>query len=150
VAATGHELEESEAEEGSPYVVGKDLPRNDILIEYTYIIDLDRLEFRVDFNVCFRLDGIPRGPDDAEWIRYIQKDGSGDYYLRHSTPKEYASSYRPPIAHLIPEDAGATYLASKPQVVDLATWCHTLENRPVLDELSFFAFKTFLGERCGV
>jgi hypothetical protein len=149
VDSKGLELEENETKEDSPFEVAKGAPCNDRFTEFTYAIDLDRIEFRVDFNAIFNLGKIPRGPDHTEWINYLQLDGSGDRCLHPSTPRESISPHLPPTSHLIPEDAGSTYLANKPQSVDLTTWLRASDNRPVLDELSLFAIKAVIEDSYG-
>ncbi|KLO15315.1 hypothetical protein SCHPADRAFT_927242 [Schizopora paradoxa] len=61
-------------------------------IEWTYVHDLDRLSFSVDYEVHFRLDNLP--PAD-EWLSYIALDGGDQDLLciTPRTPEQYRGEY---------------------------------------------------------
>lgn len=58
---------------------------NDLFIEFTYTLDLDREVFSVDDAAHFNLSKIPRG---EQWIKYVDVDDEGRRILLPDTPKE--------------------------------------------------------------
>lgn len=58
---------------------------NNLFIEFTYTLDLDREIFSVDDAAHFRLSKIPRG---FRWIEYLDIDSSGRRILAPDTPKD--------------------------------------------------------------
>ncbi|KAH1934562.1 hypothetical protein KXV48_004564 [Aspergillus fumigatus] len=69
---------------------------NDLIIEWTYTIDLDREMFAVDDAACFKLFNIPRG---GRWIRYLAEDAQRRRKLSDNTPKDIIAdiSWKPNI-----------------------------------------------------
>jgi hypothetical protein len=118
-------------------------------IDWIYVIDLDNLLFSVDYTTSIRLDKIPRGPEHVEWIQYLRLDGSGDRCVHPSTPREILPSETPYVDHLLPEDSLQVYSESNPQILDPSRWFRSSDNRPVLNELSLFAFTAAIEECYG-
>ncbi|EAW24934.1 uncharacterized protein NFIA_104220 [Aspergillus fischeri NRRL 181] len=69
---------------------------NDLLVEWTYTIDLDREMFAVDDAACFKLSNIPHG---GQWIRYLAEDARQRRKLGDNTPKDIIAdiSWKPNI-----------------------------------------------------
>ncbi|KAF4164490.1 hypothetical protein CNMCM6936_009072 [Aspergillus lentulus] len=69
---------------------------NDLFIEWTYTIDLDREMFAVDDAACFKLFNIPHG---GRWIRYLAEDARQRRKLSDNTPKDIVAdvSWKPNI-----------------------------------------------------
>ncbi|RHZ68557.1 uncharacterized protein CDV56_109671 [Aspergillus thermomutatus] len=69
---------------------------NDLFIEWTYTIDLDREMFAVDDSAYFKLSNIPHG---GKWIQYLTEDARGRRKLRDDTPKDIIAdvSWKPNI-----------------------------------------------------
>ena len=62
---------------------------NDLFIEYTYTVDLDREIFSVDDGAHFKLSNVPHG---REWIKYVGQNSRECRVLKRGTPKEIAAS----------------------------------------------------------
>ncbi|GFF74544.1 hypothetical protein IFM61606_02331 [Aspergillus udagawae] len=69
---------------------------NDLFIEWTYTIDLDREMFAVDDAAYFKLSKIPHG---GQWIRYLAEDARQRRKLCDNTPKDIIAdiSWKPNI-----------------------------------------------------
>lgn len=99
------ELDEKEV------TITKEVPSNDLFIEWIYTIDLDRLVFHVDSRPLFRLDHLPNNDQFLEWIGF---DHYGRRAYTSSTPLEYRYCWNapPPIV------ADATLELYKRQAMD--------------------------------
>ncbi|RLM00458.1 hypothetical protein CFD26_106336 [Aspergillus turcosus] len=69
---------------------------NDLFVEWTYTIDLDREIFAVDDAACFKLSNVPHW---GEWIRYLAQDARQRRKLHANTPKDIIAdvSWKPNI-----------------------------------------------------
>ena len=119
-------------------------PEHDILIEWTYVIDLDRLEFVVDNNAFFRLDKLPRGPIDTDWVECLGLDGCGNRCALPSTPRDILADIHPDIEDLVLAHARESYSSVTPQILDSATWTQKASSRPLKNQLSLYAFKSLV------
>ncbi|KAH8997929.1 hypothetical protein EDB92DRAFT_2060965 [Lactarius akahatsu] len=85
------ELDEDDEDEVN--TITKEVPSNDLFIEWIYTIDLDRLVFHVDSRPLFRLDHLPNDDQFLEWIGF---DHYGHRAYTSSTPSEYRYCWNAP------------------------------------------------------
>ncbi|KAH9040571.1 hypothetical protein EDB84DRAFT_1475706 [Lactarius hengduanensis] len=85
------ELDEDDEDELN--TITKEVPSNDLFIEWIYTIDLDRLVFHVDSCPLFRLDHLPNDDQFLEWIGF---DHYGHRAYTSSTPSEYRYCWNAP------------------------------------------------------
>ncbi|KAH9019681.1 hypothetical protein EDB85DRAFT_2007637 [Lactarius pseudohatsudake] len=85
------ELDEDDEDELN--TITKEVPSNDLFIEWIYTIDLDRLVFHVDSRPLFRLDHLPNDDQFLEWIGF---DHYGHRAYTSSTPSEYRYCWNAP------------------------------------------------------
>lgn len=130
---------------------GPDAPQNDIMIEWVYVIDFDRMAFSVDNGAHFRLDNIPRersGEPNMNWDAYLSLDGKGSRCLRPNTPKEYVADWVPQVE---PSSEGlAVYEVLNTGIMkkeDLKEEVSTFEM--CSKSLAMAAFKTLLNKTFG-
>ncbi|KAH9077835.1 hypothetical protein EDB83DRAFT_2346442 [Lactarius deliciosus] len=86
------ELDEDE-NDVTTVTITKEVPSNDLFIEWIYTIDLDRLVFHVDSRPLFRLDHLP---NDDQFLGWIGFDHYGHRAYRSSTPSEYRYCWNAP------------------------------------------------------
>ena len=101
-------------------------PEHDIFIEWTYIIDLDRMAFSVDNGAHFALDNIPRGPASKDWIQCVGLDCVKKRCMPPWTPLEFIADMHPSIP--IPDDDLIAYntLEGYVQSIEPSEWTSSL------------------------
>ena len=102
--------------------------------------------------MAFRLDKLPRGPDSRDWIEYIQLDGTCNRCILPSTPREYLLNIHTNVCDLFPDHIWDIYdsVADRITMIEPETWTRTPCSRPVLNDLSYFAFKSVVEESYGI
>ena len=108
-------------------------PALDLWIEWTFVIDLDFQAFTVDDAVYFRLDKLPRGPDNAEWINYLELDATYNRCILPSTPREYLLDIHERVDNLFPDRNHArdvyNSIAKDISTIEPVTWRRTTSSR---------------------
>lgn len=75
------------------YFIADKQPSNDLMIEWIYEIDLDRLVFHIDSFPVFRLDNMP--PEDV-FLECIRFDHYGGRAYARDTPEEFRYNLKTP------------------------------------------------------
>lgn len=95
---------------------------NNLFIEFTYTLDLDREVFSVDDAAHFQLSKIPRG---FRWIEYLDIDSSGRRILAPDTPKDVVGNieWKPDVgekSRTLPENTNVQFMTPKTSIS--ASW----------------------------
>lgn len=108
---------------------------------YEYIVDLDRMAFVVDHNVHFRLDKIPRGPDNLDWTKFITRDGCVQRCRAPTTPTGLLADIHTNMDDVITPKAVAAYgqITPKPQIIDALDLLPRPAQRFASQDVSMFA-----------
>ncbi|KZT43433.1 hypothetical protein SISSUDRAFT_1014451 [Sistotremastrum suecicum HHB10207 ss-3] len=83
--------------DGDEAFLSDKMPTNDLMIEWTYCIDLDRLVFHVDGMPLFDLQNLPT---ESEFMKFISFDFYGHRAFDYDTPEENRYKWKalpPPI-----------------------------------------------------
>ncbi len=111
-----------------------DPPQNDMMIEWTYVYDLDNLAFTIQSRIHLRLDNIPRGTDNEAWIEQLMYVDSLDELCRSpfASDKHYANVFPArPLSDQGIEDL-KLFEAAGPDRIDPTAWMDAPEDRHLL------------------
>jgi hypothetical protein len=90
--------------EGVDFIAQKQRPQNDVWIEWTYEIDLDRNIFHIDGIPFYSLECLPT---DEGFVGYISKDNYGNLACAEECPHEH--KYQRPAPPVVEDSDLATY-----------------------------------------
>jgi hypothetical protein len=91
-------------DEGVDFIAQKQRPQNDVWIEWTYEIDLDRNIFHIDGIPFYSLECLPT---DEGFVGYISKDNYGNLACAEECPHEH--KYQRPAPPVVEDSDLATY-----------------------------------------